>query len=175
MIVKYVAAGAIVIALMLSAAQAQTPQSTTKAESNSTSLNQAYKGQWRINKMIGLDVYNRENQKLGDISDILIDQAGRVQTVILGVGGFLGVGERLVAVSYEKIKFVDERIELKSASGSAPSPATAKTTESNSTATTGLAATARPARTAEEQWYPDHAVIDVTADQLKVMSQFMYN
>jgi sporulation protein YlmC with PRC-barrel domain len=175
MITKYVAVGAVAAALMLSAAMAQTPQSTTKTEANSTSLNQAYKGQWRVNKMVGLDVYNRENQKLGDISDILIDPAGRVQTVILGVGGFLGVGERLVAVNFDKVKFVDERIEPKSASGSATSPTPAKTVEGSSTSTTGLASTARPARTADEQWYPDHAVIEITADQLKAMSQFKYN
>jgi len=175
MITKYVAVGAVVTALMLSAAQAQPLQSTTKTEGNSTNLNQAYKGQWRINKMVGIDVYNRENQKLGDISDILIDPAGKVQTVILGVGGFLGVGERLVAVSFDKVKFVDERIEPKSASGPATSAAPAKTVEGSSTSTTGLAATARPAHPAEEQWHPDHAVIDVTADQLKAMSQFKYN
>jgi sporulation protein YlmC with PRC-barrel domain len=176
MMTKYVVAGAVVTALMFSAAQAQTPQPTTKTESSSAGLTQAYKGQWRINKMIGLDVYNRQNQKLGDIFDILIDPAGKVQTVILGVGGFLGVGERLVAVSFDKLEFVAERIEPKSAAGSAPSPAAPKTAaESNATSTTGSAATARPARTAEQQWYPDHAVIDVTADDLKAMSQFKFN
>ncbi|NVN86961.1 MAG: hypothetical protein HXX15_12845 [Rhodopseudomonas sp.] len=36
-------------------------------------------------------------------------------------------------------------------------------------------ATARPARTTDEQWYPDHAVVNITADQLKAMSQFKYN
>jgi sporulation protein YlmC with PRC-barrel domain len=173
MITKYVAVGAVVTAMMLGAAQAETPQS--KTESNSTSHNQAYKGQWRINKIIGIDVYNRENQKLGDISDILIDPTGRVQTVILGVGGFIGVGERLVAVSFDKVKFVDERIEPKSASAPATSPAPAKTAERSSASTTGLTTTARPARTADEQWHPDHAVIDVTADQLKAMSQFKFN
>jgi hypothetical protein len=175
MITKHVAAVAVATALMLGDVQAQTPQTTTKIDNVSTSLNQAYKGQWRINKMIGLDVYNRENQRLGDISEILIDQTGRVQTVILGVGGFLGVGERLVAVSIDKLKFVDERIEPKSVSGSSSLPAAGKTAESNSAATTGLATTARPARTAEEQWHPDHASIDVTVDQLKAMSQFKFD
>jgi sporulation protein YlmC with PRC-barrel domain len=175
MMTKYVVAGALASALMLSAAMAQAPQSTTKTDSHSTSLNHAYKGQWRINKLIGLDVYNRDNQKLGDISDVLIDQAGKVQTVILGVGGFLGVGERLVAVNFDKLKFVDERIEPKSASGTTTSSTPAKTAEGSSTSTTGLAATARPARTADELWYPDHGLIDITADQLKAMSQFKYN
>jgi sporulation protein YlmC with PRC-barrel domain len=176
MITKHFATAAVATALMLGAVQAQTPQSATKMESSSTNVNQAYKGQWRINKMIGLDVYNRENQRLGDISDILFDQTGRIQTVILGVGGFLGVGERLVAVSFDRLKFVDERIEPKSASGSSSSsPAAGKTAEGNVAPTTGLAATARPARTSEQQWHPDHAVIDVTADQLRAMPQFKFN
>ena len=41
--------------------------------------------------------------------------------------------------------------------------------------TTGAATTARPARSANEQWYPDHAVINLTADQLKAMPRFEYN
>jgi hypothetical protein len=42
-------------------------------EINSASLNQAYKGQWRLYKMIGLDVYNQNNEKVGDISELLVD------------------------------------------------------------------------------------------------------
>jgi hypothetical protein len=60
MITKHVAAAAVATALLLSAVQAQTSPSATKTESGSTNVNQAYKGQWRINKTIGLDVYNRE-------------------------------------------------------------------------------------------------------------------
>ena len=148
---------------------AQSPTTTTRPEVNSASVTQSYKGQWRTYKMIGLDVYNQNNEKLGDVSELLADQTGKIQTAILGVGGFLGVGERMVAVSFDQLKFVNQPIEAKMASSTATAPATTPQT------TTGAATTARPARSASEQWYPDHAVINLTADQLKALPQFQYN
>ena len=55
--------------------------------------------QWRSSKLIGLNVYNDQNEKLGDINEILLDKSGKVAGVVIGVGGFLGMGEHYVAVS----------------------------------------------------------------------------
>jgi hypothetical protein len=166
---RFIVVGAIAAVLLASTAMAQTPTTATKPEVSSASVTQGYKGQWRVYKMIGLDVYNQNNEKLGDISEILTDPTGKIRTAILGVGGFLGVGERMVAVNFDQLKFVNQPIEAKMASSTASAPATTPQT------TTGAATTARPARSASEQWYPDHAVINLTADQLKVMPQFQYN
>ena len=166
---SFIVVGAITAVLLASTAMAQTPTTATKPEVSSASVTQGYKGQWRVYKMIGLDVYNQNNEKLGDISEILTDPTGKIQTAILGVGGFLGVGERMVAVSFDQLKFVNQPIEAKMASSTASAPATTPQT------TTGAATTARPARSASEQWYPDHAVINLTADQLKAMPRFEYN
>jgi len=166
---RFIVVGAIAAALLASTAMAQTPTTTTKPEVSSAGVTQSYKGQWRAYKMIGLDVYNQNNEKLGDISELLTDQTGKIQTAVLGVGGFLGVGERMVAVSFDQLKFVNSPIEAKMASGTQTS--TASTTQ----ATTGAATTARPVRSASEQWYPDHAVVNLTADQLKALPQFQYN
>ena len=166
---RFIVVGAIAAALLASTAMAQTPTTATKPDVSSTSATQGYRGQWRVYKMIGLDVYNQNNEKLGDISEILTDPTGKIQTAILGVGGFLGVGERMVAVSFDQLKFVNQPIEAKMASSTATAPATTPAT------TTGAATTARPARSASEQWYPDHAVINLTADQLKALPQFLYN
>jgi len=46
-------------------------------------------------------------KKSADISELLVDQTGKIQTAILGVGGFLGVGERLVSVNFDQLKFVN--------------------------------------------------------------------
>ncbi|MGU3537791.1 PRC-barrel domain-containing protein [Methylobacterium sp. A54F] len=50
-------------------------------------------------KLVGLNVYNNNNEAVGDIADLVILDGKTVQAVILGVGGFLGIGERYVAVS----------------------------------------------------------------------------
>lgn len=167
---RYIVVGAIAAALLAGTAMAQTPATATKPEAASAGVTQSYKGQWRAYKMIGLDVYNQNNEKLGDISELLTDPTGKIQTAILGVGGFLGVGERMVAVSFDQLKFVNQPIEAKMASST-----TSSTTSTTPATTTGAATTARPVRSAGEQWYPDHAVINLTADQLKAMPQFLYN
>ena len=172
---KFIVLGAVAVALLASTAMAETPTTATRTEVNSAGVNQSYKGQWRLYKMIGLDVYNQNNEKLGDISELLADQTGKIQTAILGVGGFLGVGERTVAVNFDQLKFVNQPVEAKMASSTQTSTASTKTADTAPQATTGAATTARPARSAGEQWYPDHAVINLTADQLKALPQFEYN
>jgi sporulation protein YlmC with PRC-barrel domain len=174
MTTKSIAAGAIAAVLMASTAMAQAPGPTTRTEATSASVNHAYKGQWRLNKTIGLDVYNQSNEKLGDISELLLDQSGKIQTAILGVGGFLGVGERLVAVNFDQLTFVDHPIEQKVGS-TTQAPSTSTKNANLSTQTTTGTATVRSARSADEKWYPDHAIVNITADQLKAMNQFKYN
>src|SRR5688572_24496408 len=70
----------------------------------------AQSGQWRASKLMGLDVYNEQNEKLGDINEILLDQSGKVTGVVIGVGGFLGMGQRDIMVTMDKIKFVNEPV-----------------------------------------------------------------
>jgi hypothetical protein len=54
---------------------------------------------WRASKLDGVEIYNDQNEKIGDISDVLIGRNGKVRAVVIGVGGFLGIGERNVAWS----------------------------------------------------------------------------
>lgn len=50
------------------------------------------------------DVYDPNNKKIGQIMDVLVDGSGKVNTLIVGVGGFLGAGEKDVAVPFEAIE-----------------------------------------------------------------------
>jgi len=72
---------------------------------------------YRASKLIGSGVVNDKNDKIGSLDDIIIDKKN-VLFAVLQVGGFLGVGGRLVAVPYDSLK-IDEagkRIELPGAS-----------------------------------------------------------
>ena len=60
---------------------------------------------WRASKLDGVEVYNGKNEKIGEIDDVLIGRGGRVEAVVIGVGGFLGMGERNVAVPYDALKW----------------------------------------------------------------------
>ena len=53
--------------------------------------------------LLGTPVYNGENQSLGEINDVLLDADGQLKTVVIGVGGFLGIAERDVAVPWEAL------------------------------------------------------------------------
>ena len=53
---------------------------------------------------IGQSLYNANDENLGDINDILIGDDGAIKAVIVGVGGFLGIGEKDVAVSLRAIE-----------------------------------------------------------------------
>jgi sporulation protein YlmC with PRC-barrel domain len=50
------------------------------------------------------NVYDQKDQKLGEIMDLLVNQSGQIEAAMVGVGGFLGAGEKDVAVSFNAIK-----------------------------------------------------------------------
>jgi sporulation protein YlmC with PRC-barrel domain len=56
--------------------------------------------EWRSSKLIGLAVYNSANEKIGDVNDLIVGPDGKIANAVIGVGGFLGLGEKLVAVSF---------------------------------------------------------------------------
>ena len=174
MLTKYAVAGVAASALLASVAFAQSPSATTDrattvapvAASDSTS----FKGNWRASKLVGLNVYNDSNESLGSINDLLTDKNGDIKGAVIGVGGFLGVGEHLVAVAFDKLKFVDDPVAY---TGASSAPATGAR-PSTSTTTTGAATTA-PAVVKKNPWYPDHAMLSATKDQLKAMPEFKYS
>jgi sporulation protein YlmC with PRC-barrel domain len=59
---------------------------------------------WRSSKIIGLNVYNSKNEKIGDINDLIIGSNGVITHAVVGVGGFLGMGEKNVAVPFTSVK-----------------------------------------------------------------------
>jgi pentapeptide MXKDX repeat protein len=61
--------------------------------------------QWRASKLIGHVVYTAKNENIGEINDLIVSADGKITHVILGVGGFLGLGERNVAVGMNDLKF----------------------------------------------------------------------
>jgi sporulation protein YlmC with PRC-barrel domain len=58
----------------------------------------------RASKLIGTKVVNTANETIGDINEIVLGKDGKVAAVIIGVGGFLGMGEREVAMNFESLR-----------------------------------------------------------------------
>jgi sporulation protein YlmC with PRC-barrel domain len=145
MLGKSLAVTMLATALLTGTAYAQT--APAKAPSANW-LTQEKPGQWRATKITGLNVYNNNNEKIGDINEVLVDKSGKVEAVVIGVGGFLGVGEHDVAVPFNQLKWVDQ-----------PAGTTGGGTRAENTARS----------------YPDHAVLNMTKDQLKSAPHFKFS
>jgi sporulation protein YlmC with PRC-barrel domain len=159
MLAKHIAAGMAGSLLLASAAFA--------AESSSST----YQGDWRTSKVVGLNVYNDQNQNVGSINDLLTDKSGNIKAAVLSVGGFLGMGSRYVAIPFEKLKFSEQPVASTSAGASNTMPA-----RPSSGTTTGSAANPPAAAPASKPnpWYPDHAMFNATKDELQAMPEFKY-
>ena len=69
-------------------------------------------GELRAATLIGTTVYNDQKQTIGTISDLLVDKESKVAKAVLSVGGFLGVGSRLVAVPFADLHIEPDRVVL---------------------------------------------------------------
>lgn len=126
---------------------------------------------WRASKLVGVNVYNQNNEKIGDVDDVVLGKGGKIDAVVLAVGGFLGMGERYVAVPFEKLKWVGEPV--RTSSGAAVDRPTVAL--NNAGAATGeVNRFNHPEGAANRNWAPDHAVFNASKDQLKAMPQFKY-
>jgi sporulation protein YlmC with PRC-barrel domain len=65
--------------------------------------------QFRADNLIGSSVQNMQGEEIGQISDLLLDRDGNVVGLVVGVGGFLGVGERDVALSWDAIQLTTDQ------------------------------------------------------------------
>lgn len=181
MLVKSIIAGVAGSALLATVAIAQTPPdkgdkmapaatSPAPAASTSAASPTEFKGNWRASKIAGLSVYNDKNESVGSINDLLMDKGGTIKAVVIGVGGFLGVGEHLVAVPLDKVKFVSEPIAYTGASNGTGGGMSKSTNTTSTTGAAPAAATSKP-----NPWYPDHAVFNASKDELKGMPEFKYS
>ncbi len=60
------------------------------------------------NKLIGADVKGSSNEKIGDVTEVLVSTDGKVNAIVVSVGGFLGMGDRRVALPWEQLRFSSE-------------------------------------------------------------------
>jgi len=175
---RFAAAALLSAAIIGSPAYAQNAQPADRAAPAVTASHAAgskmmLKGNWRASKLMGLDVYNEANEKLGDVNELILDKNGKVSAVVIGVGGFLGMGEHDIAVSMDKLKFVEEPVRT---SSTAPATTTRETTTKETTTGAATTTSTTTARNADaNDWVPDHAVMSGTKEQLKAMPQFKYS
>jgi hypothetical protein len=104
-------------------------------------------GSWRLERLedVRRERLQRANDKVGEISDVIINSQGRVKGAVVEVGGFLGMGTHYVLIAMDSLKFANKA-----------GKTTGQTSET------------------KKEWYPDRAVLNVTKEQLKAMPEFKY-
>jgi sporulation protein YlmC with PRC-barrel domain len=180
------------------AQNAPAPRSNAPAASSQRAQNQEStktmtlkQGEWRGSKLTGLAVYNNNDERVVDINELIISKDGKIESVVLGVGGFLGMGEHDVAVPFGQVKFVEEprRTDRTAARGddrprndanrdanrSTAANAPANNPPAASRAPETTASTSRAATNDGYRGYPDHAVINMSKDQLKSLPEVRYS
>jgi sporulation protein YlmC with PRC-barrel domain len=200
MLKKHMAACLVATAFMAAPALAQTSSSSSSASSGAAAshsgqfINHMNPDQWRASKLVGVNIYGQNNEKIGDVNEVLIDRKGNADAIVVGVGGFLGMGEKDVALPFSAVEWKYDRNDLSTASTNRP--ATTGTTAANppasgsmaanppatgtagAPATTGTTAANRPAtadRSNMDRGYPDHGVVHFTKDELKNAPTFRYS
>jgi PRC-barrel domain protein len=102
-------AAMISVVLLSGGAGAQgTPQTVELVKVDVQKLSAGY----RASKVIGSSVVNDASETIGTVDDLLVSRDGKQPYAVLSIGGFLGMGTRLVVVPYETLKFADKKVML---------------------------------------------------------------
>jgi hypothetical protein len=80
-------------------------ESTGSAQSTAQFLNEQKTDDMLASTIIGKSAYNSQDESIGEVNDLVTDRSGKILAALIGVGGFLGIGEKDVAVRFEDLKF----------------------------------------------------------------------
>jgi hypothetical protein len=127
------------------------------------------KTQWRAPKLVGVGVYGPDDKQVGKIDDLVMDHNGATETVVIGVGGFLGFGKKEVAVPFAALQWRTESRTVP-ATDQPPTNSVASTTSAQQPPMKET----DPAATEASQGYPDKAILNVTLAELKAAPDFQY-
>jgi sporulation protein YlmC with PRC-barrel domain len=133
-------------------------------------------GQFLASDLIGTRVVGQNNDSIGDVNDVVMGQDGKAMMLVVGVGGFLGIGEKDVAIPFEQAQIRFDAGETRGA-GNAGAPNTTGSTGGTpatggtgggSNATTGSSGAQQSASSNE----PQRIVINMTKEQLQQAPSF---
>ncbi len=103
-----IVAAALLTLLAVAAEAQQSPSATTTtppaSQSRTTAPTQEVKGAWHVSDFMNSRVYNMAGESIGDVNDLVLDESGKVTAVVIGVGGFLGMGEKSVSMAPDQVK-----------------------------------------------------------------------
>ncbi len=161
MITRSVAACVLLLSVSLPVA-AQVPPAPTGGNQSSAGGVHGLRdpGVWRASDLIGQDVFTADNQDIGEVSDVILSREGRLDGVVVDAGGFLGAGERRVAVRFDALQIVPTGTNVVSGTLGGLPPSTRE------------GAQARQSMLMNNVITPARIVLNVTKDQLQSAPRF---
>jgi sporulation protein YlmC with PRC-barrel domain len=125
MLKKHMAACLVATAFIAAPALAQTtsppaasqPAGASASAQSGQFLTTMQPNQIRASKFSGVDIIGANNESIGDVNDVILDQQGMAQAVVIGVGGFLGIGEKNVAIPFKSVDWKWERRDVATTAG----------------------------------------------------------
>jgi sporulation protein YlmC with PRC-barrel domain len=157
------------------AAPANAPVAQPQATTSINFVTSQEKTQWRAPKLIGVGVYGSDDKQIGKIDDLLVDRNGSAQTIVIGVGGFLGFGKKDVAVPFSAMQWRTEARNVAAPAADQPPSSTGNPAAPGTTiAQQPPMKETDPATAEASQGYPDKAILNVTLDELKAAPDFKY-
>ena len=119
---------------------------TSGAAASGQLMTQMQPDMMRGSKLMGTDIYGSDNQKIGDLDDVILDRQGKVQAIVVGVGGFLGIGEKNVAIPYDQVQWMSSQ-EVQAQNNQSSGTTTAGGTNNAGGMTTASGGASQPATT----------------------------
>ena len=136
-------------------------------------LTQLQPNQLMASKLIGTTVVGANNESIGDVNDVIVDRNGQAMAVVIGVGGFLGIGEKDVAVPFQQLDFVSSQQANQQTSGGTTGAGGAPGTTAGNQANTGVTTTGSTgAAQVNEGGVPDRILLRMTKAELQAAPTF---
>ncbi|MCB8820171.1 PRC-barrel domain-containing protein [Microvirga rosea] len=169
-----------------------TSGSSTMAQSSGMQgqfMTQMQANQMMASDLIGTRVISANNESIGDINDVIVDRNGQAVAAVVGVGGFLGIGEKDVAVPFNSLEFAtreqvnamnnaDNSGNKVSTTGSTASNTTAgtsSTTNNNAVNATGSTNTTSGTSASSNSNEPERVILRMTKAELQAAPKFDKN
>lgn len=144
-------------------------------------MTQMQQGQLMASDLIGTRVVSANNESIGDINDVIVDRNGQVMAAVVGVGGFLGIGEKDVAVPFKSLEFAtaQQANAMDNSNSGNTNVTTTGSTASNSTTgnSTNMAANNNAGSTSSSASanQPERVILRMTKAELQAAPSFNEN
>jgi len=149
-------------------------------------MTQMQSNQMMASDLIGTKVISANNESIGDINDVIVDRNGQAIAAVVGVGGFLGIGEKDVAVPFKSLEFATrEQVNAMNANRSGNNVSTTGSTMSGSTTTgtttnnavnaTGSTNTTAGTSASSNNNEPERVILRMTKAELQAAPKFDKN